>query len=173
MGIIQAGTYELLRLNGSELHPNRKEPDLKDIFIFLEDLESGDTITDYLYTSNAAWDQVTAPRLKAYGWDPEANSYAISQLNLTAEEGNPLAGKFVGPVVIKDEEFKGKTRQKVTQVGEFVREQMSHEEAKLFEAHLRARLTGGRTTTPKAAKPNPAPPPAQVAAGGYDDDVGF
>lgn len=158
MGLLQAGSYSRLRINGSALKDGKTEGEPV-IMIYLEDPESGDTITDYLYTSNAAWDKVTAPRLKAYGWDPAENSYAIAQLNRSNEENNPLLGKYVEDVVIKEETFEGKTRPKVAGVGAFVREQMDPTQAKQFEVSLRARLIGnGAKVKAPVAKPRTPTP---------------
>ncbi len=177
MGLLAGGTYEKLRINGSRLRDG-KNPDEPVIEVFLEETETGDTITDYLYTTDAAWGKVTMPRLKAYGWDPAQHNYSISDLNKTHDEGNPLSGKSAGPVVIKEEEYQGKVRSKVAQVGEYVRDQMDPAQASSFEARFRARVLALGAPHPAAASRKKAPQrpvssSAPASRSAADDDVPF
>lgn len=177
MPMIPAGTYPQLRINGSRLRESKHEGS-PTIEIFLEDPETGDFLSDFLHTTQAAWDAVTEKRLAAYGWEPRANDYMVERLNLAPDEGNPLAGKFAGPVVVKEEEFEGKTRAKVAQVGEYVREQMAPEDAKKWGAQLRQRLiANGGTPNAAARRTVPKQPPKTTAGftklGDITDDVPF
>lgn len=164
--ILGGGTYDQLRIVSTAI-VDHKEGEPK-IVIRLEDPHAQDMgITDYLYTSNAAWDKMTVKRLKAYGFD--AKTTPLFDLN---DDPSPLAGMLVGPVVVEEEDFQGKTQYKVARVGEFINERMDPESARALQATLAARLGtpvqkmgGARKAAPKAA-----PVRVAVPAGGIEDD---
>lgn len=180
MGLLEAGKYERLMIDSVQVSDHKVEGEPKIVFR-LTDPETQDSILDFLYTSNNAWDKVTAPRLKAYGWDPAENNYAIGQLH----NNESLIGTEVGPVIVKLETWAvadggdGKSRPKVQQVGEFIVKPADSAALTLAETKLRARLAPGaratrRTTPAKAAAPaKQAPPPPVDGPGDDAADVGF
>lgn len=182
MGLAGAGTYDKMMIDSIQVVPHKVEGE-PCIRVRLTDVETQDSITDFLYTSNAAWDAVTQDRLKAYGWDPATNSYAISQLHNNAD----LIGTEVGPVHVKEEMFEGKLRSKVSGVGSYVAKPADPGMLAAAEAKLRARLAPGASARkPAVKKANPlaaAPRPSRETAapgdinpavsGAYDDDVPF
>lgn len=182
MGLLGIDTYERLEIFGSGTSVS---DDGVDTFqVYLRDPEDiNESITDFLNTKSEKSFKFACRRLASYGWDPAKNGYAFSLLNAT-DERNPWwdAAKgrisaFVGPVVIGENEYNGKVRPQVKQVGDEspFRERMGEAEATDMELRLRSRF--GLGSAPPAARRKPAPkaavttPKSQpVAAGNVDDE---
>lgn len=114
----------------------------------------GDTITAYLFCTDAAW-PYTAEKLGKMGWDPEARGYAFEELN---EDPSPLRG-WRGDIVCKSETYNGEAKLKVqfiNALGETGgRERMNPGAAADFASRLRAKLgVSGRVS--KGSRPRPA-----------------
>lgn len=166
--ILEPGTYDQLRIAGTRLEPHKVDGEPK-IVVVLEDPAAepgeGAIASDWLYTSNAAWDAVTEQRLKNYGWDPAANDFALS---FFANQDNNLIGKLVGPVVLVDEPYNGKSQVKVARVGdEKFGKNLANDAAKAqeseFQRRMRMRLAN------KFANALPSHPPAPAPATASDD----
>ncbi len=168
--ILGGGTYSQLKITGTYISDG-KTPGEPVIKISLVDPEAPDMgITDFLYTSNNAWDKMTKKRLKAYGFDVDTTPL----FDLDGDE-SPLKGKVVGPVTIKEEDYQGKTQYRVAQVGEFISERLEPSKAKEIEAALSARLGIKKQGAAKrvAPKSSAVTPSTDKAVGAEDDDVPF
>ena len=181
--ILGGGTYDQLEISSTQI--TQREDGNDEIRVRLHAPDDFDAfITDYLSTKSEKAFEFTKKRLDAYGWNPEANNYAFSVLNLDGAD-NPLVGKLVGPVVIEEQEYpkgSGKFNARVVRVGDeqpLGVERMPETEAKAFEARLRAKFNlgaapskrtaaAGRPTT-KTSRPAPAPAAPAQATGTEDD----
>lgn len=141
--LIPDGTYEKLKIIGTRLEKNATTGDPVVVVSLMEpDADEGDEnapiLSDFLQTSNAAWDFITAKRLASYGWDAYANSFALSYF---ANPANDLIGTLVGPVVVKSETYNNKSRPKVYRVGdEQFGSGLGDDEAKKAEKDFQARM---------------------------------
>lgn len=178
--ILGAGTYPRLKVSQTSVQPHKLAEEPKILIRLTHPDVPEDGITDYLYTSNKAWDAVTQPRLLSYGFD--TNVVPILNLDET-DERNPILNTYVGPVVVEENEFEGKTQRRVARVGEYVVERLDPDAKRSLDAMLSARL-GTKTQTfggaPKKAAPRTAPRPAAPAMpppngpdSGIDENIGF
>lgn len=181
--LLQEGTYsDGLRIIGTRLEPHKVEGEPKIVIVLAEpDTDPSETdfpkISDYLYTSNDAWDAVTAKRLTAYGWDPAANNYDLAQL---ADPNNALIGTVVAPVILKTETYTkrdGSTGSsiKVYRVGdEKFGSQIGDAEAKAITASFQNRMKLRQAAKGAAAiNALPQAPPTPPAAAKADEVVPF
>jgi len=180
MGTIKAGTY-VVTVKGTHLGKSPKKG-TGYVGVRFED-EVGDTITAFLYTSDAAIGRTIETLEQALGWNVEAHNGDLFSLH----ETDLLVGKQV-EIVVEDEEYEGKYRPKVKWINALNSggrvEGMQADDAKAFAAALRATVYGTRAgkapgATP-AARPAAKPAPAQAAAPsqggdgpGEDDDLPF
>jgi hypothetical protein len=106
--LIQPGTYEKLTIIGTRLEDGK----VMDEPVIVITLAEPDTVDDekptilshYLYTSDKSQKR-TAHALKAYGWDPEQNEWAIG---FFATPNNSLIGTGVGPVIVENNVYQAK-----------------------------------------------------------------
>jgi len=132
----------------------------------------GDSITAYLATSEAAW-PYTQDKLANMGWDPVSNGFRVEDLN---ESPSPIHGNQC-QIVVKEEEFEGKTRKKVSFInppGGMPIERMESSEAQRFAAQLRSRLTGRPGAPARQPQPQRAAQPRPAASQDHaNEDIPF
>lgn len=178
MGTIKPGIWDVV-VDSTFLGKSRKKGTGYIGVRFKDDV--GDTITAYLYTSDAALGR-TIETLEMLGWSVEANNGDVNSLNET-----PLLVGAKAEIVVEDEEYEGKFHAKVKWInppggGGGRVEAMTPNEAMAFAAALRAKVYGTRAGKAPSAKPaaRPAakPAPAKTTAppddqGGDDSDIPF
>ena len=169
--LLGPGTYESLTIIGTRIEEG-KTPDEPTIVITLADPDTVDhdrptVLSHFLYTSDKAAKR-TAQALRAYGWDPTENEWAIG---FFADEKNSLIGTTVKDVVIEMETYTNKagetkTSPKIKKVGNTsFGFGMSNAEAKSVQTAFqrRMRLKNAQSfaddlpgyDTPPAGAPNP------------------
>lgn len=169
MGTIQAGTWDVV-VDATFLGKSPKKGTGYVAVRFKDDV--GDTITAYLYTSDAALGR-TVETLEALGWSVEANNGDVSTLH----ETQLLVGAKA-EIVVENEEYEGKVRPKVKWIndpnGGGRAEGMAPSDAQAFAAALRAKVYGTRLGKAPASKPaaRPAARPAPSKATAPPDDQG-
>ena len=110
------------------------------------------TLTGYLFFSDAAM-EVTERALRALGWDPLEQNWAIDDLIASDD----IMGAKVS-LTCAFEEYEGKRRFKVKFINELgggsLKERLSDDEARAFTAGLRQKLgvTGGSKRKPTGVK---------------------
>lgn len=181
MGTIQAGTWPV-EVDATFLGKSSKKG-TGYVGVRFKD-ETGDTITAYLYTSDAAIAR-TVETLERLGWSLSASNGDL----FTLHETNLIVGAKC-EIVVEDEEYDGKWRPKVKWINELGgggrAEGMAAEEARSFAAALRAKVYGAKAgQAPAAGKPaqkasprpapKPSPKPASVPPSEPegDDDIPF
>jgi len=113
-------------------------------------IEGGETIWSYHYFSSPKALDITVDTLRAIGWDPIENGWALDCINGT----NRLVGQEA-QLVLSEQEYDGKVRVKVQFVnningGGGLRDTMTEDEVTAFVAGLRQRA--GVSSTPAPAQ---------------------
>jgi len=132
--------------------------------------EHGPKVWAYRYFTDGTAEYLVK-ELKAMGWDPAEHDYDFDQLETVRDpetnaivRDSALCGTWVS-IVVKEEEYEGKTQTKVAFINSAtVREEMPAEERKTFLADLRKRMIAVGGAPKKAKQPNGKKPPPSPAA---------
>lgn len=170
MSLMGPGEYPAATVLSSRIGANKEKTDLVIEVRITEPY--GDSITAFLHTTEAAW-PYTEAKLKALGWDAEANGFDLKQLDGDTE--SKIAGnKIEGGITVEEETFEGKTRSRVTRIGDsngVTRAELPFEEKERFVNQLRARLLSGKGPAPNARRAAaPKGPRAKAATEPAADD---